>query len=124
MRCTEDCGYEDGIPLACDHNISRAVEFPVKGREDLPKLQYLLQEPDAARIARYRDRTRKDTAFAADRGILVEGDGGPGGDLALYLCGPDLIYLVQDDPSFGEELIEMIYRADLTSTFAIMRRRV
>ena len=113
MRCTEDCRYENGVPLTSDHNISRAVEFPVKGREDLPKLAYLLQPPDAEDIARFREQAQREKAFAADRGVVVEGCGGPGGDLAFYLCGPDLFYLVQDDPGFGEELLEMAYGIDL-----------
>jgi len=113
MRCTEDCSYEDGVPLASDHNISRGIEFPVKGRDDLPKLAYLLREPDGEDIARFREDARRKKEFAARRGILVEGYGGPGGDLAFWLCGTNLYYLVQDDPDFGEELMEMIYNIDL-----------
>ena len=93
MRCTEDCSYEGGVPLASDHNISRGVVFPVKGKDDLPKLAYLLQEPDQEDIARFREHARK-KKFAAQKGILVEGYGGPGGDMALWLCGTDLYYLV------------------------------
>jgi len=113
MRCTEDCSYEDGVPLASDHNISRGVEFPVKGRDDLPKLPYLLREPGKEEISRFREEARRKKRFAEEKGILVEGYGGPGGDLAFWLCGTNLFYLVQDEPDFGEELMDMIYRADL-----------
>jgi len=113
VRCTEDCSYENGVPLALDHNVSRAVEFPVKGPEDLPKLAYLLQEPDRDQIARFRDEARREKAFAAERGVLMEGGGGSGGDLAFLLCGTKLLYLAQDDPGFGEELMQMIYNVDL-----------
>jgi len=113
MRCTPDCDFADGVPLCSDHNVSRGLEFPVKGREDLPKLRWLLQEPDAESIAAFREQTRAQKEFAASRGVLVEGSGGPGGDLALYVCGSDLLYLFQDDPEFAHELLEMAYSVDL-----------
>lgn len=113
MRCTEDCRYEDGVPLASDHNISRGVEFLVKGRDDLPKLAYLLQEPSREDIAQFRDRARRTKEFASQKGVLVEGDAGPGGDLAFFLCGPNVFYLIQDDAEFGDELLEMIYQIGL-----------
>ena len=113
MRCTGDCAYPDGVPLTGDHNVSRGVEFFVKGRDDLPKLAYLLQEPGAEEIADFRERARAHKQFAADRGLLLEASGGAGGDLGLYLCGPDLILRVVDDPDFGQELMEMSYRIDL-----------
>ncbi len=113
MRRTPDCDYADGIPLCSDHNVSRGVEFPVKGRDDLPKLDWLLREPDAESIAAFRERARAAKRFAAQRAVLVEGSGGVGGDLGLYVCGSDLFYLVQDDPEFGQELVEMSYQIDL-----------
>lgn len=113
MRCTPDCDYADGIPLCSDHGISRGVEFPVKGPEDLPKLSWLLREPDAESIKVFRERARVARKRAADHGILVEGLGGFGGDLALYVCGSNLFYLVQDDPEFVRELVEMSYGIDL-----------
>jgi len=113
MRCTEDCNYENGTPLASNYNISRGVEFPVKGRDDLPSLAYLLQEPGKEDIARFRDEARRDKKFAAERGVLVQGNGGPGGDLAFCLCGANLLYLAQDAPQFAEELMEMVYNVDL-----------
>ena len=113
MRCTPDCAYSNGVPLCSDHNVSRGVEFPVKGRDDLPKLRYVLGEPDAESIAAFRQSARELKAFAAERGLLVEGSGGAGGDLGLYVCGGDLFYLVQDDPEFGRELMELSYEIDL-----------
>ena len=71
MRCTPDCDYADGVPLASDHNVSRGVEFPVKGRDDLPKLRWLLREPDAESIATFREQARRQKRFAADRVVLV-----------------------------------------------------
>jgi len=112
MRCTEDCRYEEGVPLVCDHNISRGVEFPVKDRDDLAKLAYLLKEPDKKDIALFRDEARSRKRFAAERGVLVCGYAGPGGDLAFWLCGADWLYLAQDDPGFAEELTGMIYDRD------------
>lgn len=113
MRCTEDYPYDNGIPLISDQNISRGVEFLVKGPDDLPKLAYLLQEPNREDIARFRESAKSVRKFAAERGVLLEGGGGSGGDLAFWLCGENLHYLVQDDPQFGQELMEMIYDVEL-----------
>jgi len=113
MRCTEDCTYEGGVPLASDHNISRGVEFLVKGRDDLPKLAYLLQEPSNDDIAAFRDQARRQKEFAAHREIVVIARGGPAGDMAFWLCGPNLYYLVQDDPEFAQTLLDMIQIIDL-----------
>ena len=113
MRCTPDCDFAGGIPLISDHNVSRGVEFPVKGRDDLPKLRWLLQEPDAESISTFREAARIRKGLASERGILVEGFGGAGGDLGLYVCGSDLFCLAQDDPEFGQELMEMSYQVDL-----------
>lgn len=33
--------------------------------------------------------------------------------MALWLCGTNLYYSVEDDPDFGQELVEMIYNIDL-----------
>jgi len=98
MRRTDDCRYDNGIPLASDHNISRAVELPVKSREDLPKLAYLLQEPNKEQIARFRESARRVKQFADEKGIIVEGNGGPGGVLIFHLCGENMYYMDTDDP--------------------------
>lgn len=124
MRCTPDCDYADGVPLWSDHNVARGVEFPVKGREDLPKLRYVHGEPGAEAIAAFRETARSQKAFAADRGLLVEGSGGPGGDFGLYVCGGDLFYLVQDDPGFGQELMELSYGIDLKCMEIVLQEGV
>ncbi len=113
VRRTPDCRYDNGVPLASDHNISRTVELLVKGSEDLPKLTYLFQEPTKKDIARFQEEARREKKFATERGVLVEGSGGPGGDFAFHLCGANLFYLVNDEPGFLEELTEMIYKVDL-----------
>lgn len=113
VRCTNDCAYEGGVLLTSNYNISRGVEFLVNGREDLPKLAYLIGEPDREDIARFRDEAKREKKFAGERGILVEGGAGPSGDFAFLLCGTNLLYLAQDDPDFVEELMEMTYNAGL-----------
>jgi len=113
VRCTEDCRYENGVPLASDHNVSRAVESLIKGREDLPKLAYLLQEPNKEDIARFRESARKSKKFAAEKGVLVEGSGGSGGSLIFHLCGESMYYIEDDAPGFLEEFTEMVCKIDL-----------
>ena len=113
MRCTKDCSYAGGVPLASDHNISRGVEHLVKSREDLPKLKYLLQRPGKEDIAAFRRGAVIEKRFADQRGIVLVGDGGPGGDLAFWLCGENIYYLQQDDPDFVRELLSTIYSVDI-----------
>lgn len=124
MRCTPDCGYEDGVPLLSDHNVSRAVEFFVKGRADLLKLAYLLQEPGREEIQRFRERAQARRQFTAERGILLEGSPGGGGDLPFWLCGSELYYLLEDDPGFGPELLDLIYRAETKCLEIILEEKV
>ena len=71
MRCTPESGYLNGIPLCSDLNVSRGVESLVKGRDDLPRLRWLLGEPDAESIAAFRETARARKTFAAERGVLV-----------------------------------------------------
>jgi len=113
MRRTEDYRYNNGVPLVSDHNVSRAVEFLIKGREDLPKLAYLFQEPNKDDIIRFREAAKRVKKFADERDILVEGNGGPGGSIIFHLCGESMYYIENDEPGFLEEFTEMIYKVDL-----------
>jgi len=124
MRCTPDYDYPDGVPLISDHNVARGVEFPVKGPDDLPKLRYVLSEPDAASIEAFRESACDKKNFAAERGVLVEGSGGTGGDLGLYVCGGDIYYLVLDNPDFGQELMELSYSIDMKCMEIVMEAGV
>ena len=115
-RSDQDGGqYPDGVPLEADQNVSHGVEMPIKGRDDLPKLAYLLQEPNKEDVAKFRERHKQLKIFTTERGILLEAYPGPGVglDMAYRLCGHNLFYLTVDDPGFTEELLTIIHRVSL-----------
>lgn len=94
-----------------DLNISHSLEFLVKDRGDLGPLRHLLCDPDAQQLAAFRSQAREYRRFAAERGVLLEGAYVSLGDTAAWLMGPQsLIYAFQDDPSFVEELLEVIWQ--------------
>lgn len=102
------------IPLTggyADVNVSSAVEYVVKGPEDLERLQYLLQPPSDAQLADFRGRAAEVRRFARRRGVLVEGGWVEWGEALLWLLGVEgLIFAQVDDPGFVEQLLEMLWR--------------
>lgn len=117
VRRTADWPHGDDILIFSDHNVSRSVEFPVKGREDLPKLAYLFPEPTAPEIEAFREEARTLKQFADGNGVLVEGGWISGGDGAVWLCGVTSLALqMTDDPGFVEELLDILLRWQLRRT--------
>jgi uroporphyrinogen decarboxylase len=102
------------IPLTggyADVNVSSAVEYVVKGPEELERLQYLLQPPSDAQLADFRGRAAEVRRFARQRGVLVEGGWVEWGEALLWLLGVEgLIFAQVDDPGFVEQLLEMLWR--------------
>jgi uroporphyrinogen-III decarboxylase len=114
VRETEDWPYGEEVRLFSDHNISRSVEFPIKGPGDLPCLRHLLCEPTASQIKAFRrmaDQLRKD---ARRLGVVLEGGWTALGDAALWLLGTEQLLLLQmDTPDFVAELLDVVCRWEL-----------
>ena len=114
VRQTGDWPYGEDIRLFSDHNVSRSKEFPVKGPEDLPRLQYLLAEPTADQLDEFRRAAARLRVDAQRLGVLVEGGWTALGDAALWLLGTESLLLLQmDQPEFVEDLLELVCRWEL-----------
>ncbi|NLS79909.1 MAG: hypothetical protein GXY76_21925 [Chloroflexi bacterium] len=107
----------DQVPLIEDFNIPRGVKHAVAGPEDLPKLRYLLGEPDADQRAAYRQRMAAVRRFAGERGVLVQGWSAFGMDLAVWLCGVEgAVLMAMTQPAAFEELMSLIAAFDRRRT--------
>ncbi len=114
VRETPDWPYGEDIRLFSDHNISRSIEFPVKGPEDLPRLRHLLAEPTAEQIAEFRAMAAQLRRDARRLGVVLEGGWTALGDAALWLLGTEaLLYQQMDQPEFLEELLDIVCEWEL-----------
>ncbi len=114
VRETEDWPYGQDVRLFSDHNISRSVEFPVKGHQDLPRLRHLLAEPTREQIAEFREAATGLRKEARRLGVVLEGGWTALGDAALWLLGTEaLLYRQMDQPEFLEELLDLVCRWEL-----------
>ncbi len=108
-RVTEDWPHGRDIPLFSDFNVSRAREFLVKGRQDLPRLKHLLAEPKAEEYRRFKEEAADLRAAARRLGVVLEGGRTVLGDSLVWLMGIErLIYGSFDDPDFIEETLDAI----------------
>ncbi len=99
--------------LMDDYNVPRSRRFPVQGEGDLEALSYLLQPPDRAALAAFREKAESLRAAAERLGLIIVGWGPLGGDAAVWLCGVEnLIYLAMDRPELFERLLELIQEHD------------
>jgi len=97
------------LPLVSDHFWSRAVEFPVKGPEDLEKLRYVFHDPFAGDLSAFREEAKRVKDFAAKHDVLVEGDVNAVSNIALNLRGAtNLMFDAVDDPGYVDELLDII----------------
>jgi uroporphyrinogen-III decarboxylase len=114
VRQTDDWPFGDDIRLFSDHNISRALEPPVKGPEDLRRLRHLLCEPSASQISEFRQVAAYLRREAGRLGVLLEGGWTTLGDAALWLLGTEALLLLQmDQPEFLAELLDLVCEWEL-----------
>ena len=107
----------DYVALFEDYNIPRGVKHAVAGPEDLPKLRYLLQDPDAEQLAAYRERMGIVRCFAQEQGVLVQGWSAFGMDAVVWLCGVQgAVLAAMTAPEFFQELVDLIYAFDRRRT--------
>ncbi|MFQ6132850.1 MAG: uroporphyrinogen decarboxylase family protein [Armatimonadota bacterium] len=106
---TEDWPYGEHVPLFDDFICPRARKFPVTGPDDLPALRYVLEPPSAEDIDALHRQVRQARQFADQRGILVEGGWGVGGDALGWLCGfENAMMMAADQPEFIQDLLDLI----------------
>jgi uroporphyrinogen-III decarboxylase len=109
VRETEDWPYGEDVRLFSDHNVSRSVEFPIKGPEDLPRLRHLLPAHTEEQTAGFHRGANHLRDEARRLGVVLEGGWTVLGDAALWLLGTEPLLLSQmDRPEFVEDLLEII----------------
>jgi hypothetical protein len=116
---TPDWPHGDNIPLFSDHAIpaSRTKERLIKNYSDLKKLQYLLQGPSSDQVRLFRQKAKKMEEYANEKGIMLIGDGGYGGDAAIWICGFEkILTAAHREPEFLHELLGTIHQWDLMRT--------
>jgi len=119
VQMTEDWPYftPQGSPevrLFSDHNVSRALEFPVKGEADLAALSCLLCDPSPAQVTEFREEAARLRREADRLGVVLEGGWTALGDCALWLLGTEaLLYLQMDQPGLVEALLDTVLRWEL-----------
>ena len=105
------------VPLFEDFNIPRGVRHAVVGPEDLPKVRYLLQEPNAEQLAAYRDKMTRVKRFARQQGVLVQGWSAFGMDGVIWLTGVERAVLAaMTEPDFFGELLDLMAAFDRRRT--------
>ena len=110
LRSSQYLESAQGIGVLSDLNMSHALGSLVRGSEDLPALRYLLSEPGAEQLARFREYARVCRDAAAAHQVLLEGAYVALGDVLAWVVQPeDLIYAQQDDPGFVEELLDLVW---------------
>jgi hypothetical protein len=108
-RITEDWPHGPDIPLFSDFNVSRAREFLIKGREDVPRLKHLLAEPKAEEYRRFKEEAADLRTAARRLGVVLEGGRTVLGDSLVWLMGIErLIYGCFDDPGFIADTLDAI----------------
>jgi hypothetical protein len=109
-RITDDWPHGRDIPLFSDFNVSRAREFLIKGREDIPRLKCLLAEPKHEEYSRFKEEAADLRAAARKLGVVLEGGRTVLGDSLVWLMGIErLIYGSFDDPDFIIETLDAIF---------------
>ncbi len=109
VRRTDDWPYGEDVRLFSDHNISRALEFPVKGEEDLPRLRHVLAEPVREQLAEFREQAAVLRGEAQRLGVLLEGGWTALGDAALWLVGTEALLTWQlEQPELLAELLDLL----------------
>jgi hypothetical protein len=108
-RITEDWPHGRNIPLFSDFNVSRAREYLIKGREDIPRLKHLLAEPKAEEYRTFKQEAAELRAAARKLGVVLEGGRTVLGDSLVWLMGIErMIYGCFDDPAFISETLDAV----------------
>ena len=126
VRLSDDWPHGNHIPFMDDYQVPRAIKPLITGKEgQLNVLRYLLTPPHPDDVAQFQIEIAKAHAFAAEQGVLLAGGWGVGIDMADWLCGfENLMLLAHDQPTFVEELLEMIHTWNQQRMEAVLAAKV
>ena len=97
-----------GMDVFDDYSIPRRIEPWVKGKEDLPKLKYVLQKPVKWELDEWRHDTQRAMEFALEHELLTCVRRTVISDASEWFCGLEWFMLqLYDDPEFVEEFLEI-----------------
>lgn len=85
---TPDWPHGDDVPMLGDFNIPRSTKFHVTDEGDLGPLKWLLGDPDAAAIERFRRRAEELRLFVDEHGLALITPLFRLADTVCWLCGP------------------------------------
>jgi hypothetical protein len=107
----------EGVPLFEDFNIPRAVHHLVNGPDDVARVKWLYQAPDAAQRAWLAGRMSQVAPFAADRGVLTQAWSAFGVDAVVWLAGVEnAVMLCMEHPDAFDTLLDIVDAADQART--------
>ena len=109
VQRTDDWAGGDDVGIIGDLNVPRSLQFPVKGLEDVEKLDYFYQPPASEQMAAFRETMGRMKELDRRRGVLVEGGWVYLGDMLFWLLGAQGLILAQADrPELVEALLEKV----------------
>ncbi len=115
VRLSADWPHGDHIPFIDDYQAPRQLKALVTTPEELEALQFLLQPPSQNVCSYFEREIQKAKAFVAEFGSLLVGGWGIGMDMANWLYGmEELMIATMTNPTFVEDLLEMIHRWNLS----------
>lgn len=113
VRLTEDWPFDDELPFSSDFNVSRSLEYLVKGVDDLEKVKHVFGEPSRQAVARFREEADLAAKAAESLGVPLEGGWIGAVDMAVWLCGfENLLWKAIDEPEFVRDLLSIILECE------------
>jgi len=107
---TRDWPHGDHIEMCSDHNVPRSIKYHVSAREDLKSFRYMMLPPTAEQIRVFREESAGIRKYAAEKGILVQGEMGVLIDFMIRFSGVEnLVFMAMEDPDYFEEYLSMFW---------------
>jgi len=114
VKITTDWPHGQDIPLFSDFNVPRQVEAIIKDVADIPRLRYLLNDPDVEQVHEYRQQARFLRQQADRLGVALEGGWIALGDAMIWLLGMErVLYGQMDEPELLEQLLDVLLEWEL-----------
>ena len=110
VQRTLECGNKMtyGMDVFDDWAVSRRTEPWIKGKEDLPKLKYVLQKPAKWELDEWRHDAQRAIEFAEKHDLLTCVRRVVISDASEWFCDIEWFMLqLYDDPEFVEEFLEI-----------------